>query len=99
MTEVKNDRKIWWIIILVALASLVYFFASAVFRNVNRSGGFYKNLMDDLVLDRRNHYLSCEELPTVEVVEQTFKDHSEMVQEIQEMVSLIFQQRLLNLKY
>lgn len=40
---------------------------------------------DELVLDNRNHYLSCQELPTKLEVERTLEQHKDIVQKIEQI--------------
>src|SRR5688572_15403721 len=40
---------------------------------------------DDFVLDNRNHYLSCQALPTKLEVERTLEQHKDVVQKIEQI--------------
>src|SRR5215207_8245024 len=40
---------------------------------------------DNLVLDNRNHYLSCQELPTQLEVERALEHHKDVVQNIEQI--------------
>jgi len=42
-------------------------------------------LYDNLVLDSKNHYLSCEELPSLAEVEKVVKDHQDVIQKIKQI--------------
>jgi len=40
---------------------------------------------DELVLDNRNHYLSCEQLPAETDVKQVMEDHRDVIQKIEQI--------------
>ena len=40
---------------------------------------------DNYVMDNRNHYLSCNELPTKSEVESVVKQHQDVIQQIQQV--------------
>ena len=40
---------------------------------------------DNYVMDNRNHYLSCKELPTKSEVEKIVEQHQEIIQQIQQV--------------
>ena len=40
---------------------------------------------DNFILDNRNHYLPCEDLPTKAEVERVMKQHADIVQQIQQI--------------
>ena len=46
---------------------------------------FIQRLMDNVLYDNRNHYLSCEQLPTVAAVMQVVEEHQDLIQEIEQM--------------
>ena len=46
---------------------------------------FIQRLMDNVLYDNRNHYLSCEQLPTVSKVMQVVEEHQDLIQEIEQM--------------
>ena len=46
---------------------------------------FIRRLMDNVLYDNRNHYLSCEQLPTVAAVMQVVEEHQDLIQEIEQM--------------
>jgi hypothetical protein len=60
---------------------------------VTRLGGFLvetqtrliRRTYDEYMLDNRNHYLSCEELPTEEVADKVVQEHQETVQLIEQV--------------
>ena len=43
----------------------------------------FQRLWDDIILDNRNIYLSCDKLPTVEMVEQAMAEHDDTIQAIE----------------
>ena len=46
---------------------------------------FIKHTIDDRLYDNYNHYLACEELPTVNVVELALSQHQNTVRQIEEL--------------
>lgn len=42
-------------------------------------------ILDDLVLDNKEHYLSCEELPSIDEVKQVINEHQNILQEIEQV--------------
>lgn len=40
---------------------------------------------DEVVLDNRNHYLSCEELPTVAEVRRVLETHQDVIEKIEQI--------------
>ena len=43
----------------------------------------FQRLWDDIILDNRGIYLSCDKLPTVEIVEQAMAEHDDTIQAIE----------------
>lgn len=43
-------------------------------------------LYDELILGEKNHYLSCDELPTVQKVDKAVKEHADVVNKIVKVV-------------
>jgi len=46
---------------------------------------FFRRTFDELVLDNRNHYLSCEELPTESEVRQVMEAHQDVIARIEQI--------------
>ena len=46
---------------------------------------FLRRTYDELVLDNRNHYLSCEELPTESEVSQVMESHQDVIEKIKQI--------------
>ena len=44
-----------------------------------------QRVYDNLVLDNRNHYLTCKDLPTKSEVETVVQQHSDVIQQIQQV--------------
>jgi len=42
-----------------------------------------RRLIDDVIYDNRNHYLSCEQLPPVSEVERVVQEHQDVIQQIE----------------
>ena len=43
---------------------------------------FFKRIYDDVVLDNRNYYLSCERLPSEDVVRRAMEEHQDVIARI-----------------
>ena len=46
---------------------------------------FFRKTYDEVVLDNRNHYLSCEELPTEAEVRQVMEAHQDVIARIEQI--------------
>jgi hypothetical protein len=46
---------------------------------------FIRRIIDNVIYDNRNHYLSCEQLPTVSEVMQVVEEHQGVTQEIEQV--------------
>jgi len=46
---------------------------------------FIRRVIDNVLYDNRNHYLSCGQLPTVSEVMQVVEDYQDVIQEIEQM--------------
>ena len=46
---------------------------------------FFKGLYNDLVLDSKDHFLSCDELPSVAEVEQVVDSHQDTIDKIKQV--------------
>ena len=46
---------------------------------------FIQRLIDNLLYDNRNHYLSCEQLPDMSKVMQVVEVHQNLIQEIEQI--------------
>jgi hypothetical protein len=44
---------------------------------------YLRRIIDNVIYDNRNHYLSCEQLPTVSEVLQVVEKHQDLIQEIE----------------
>jgi len=42
-------------------------------------------IYDNLILDSKNHYLPCEQLPLIARVEQVVKEHQDVIREIEQV--------------
>ncbi len=47
--------------------------------------GLIREVLDDLIYDSKNHYLSCEELPASADVLRVISEHTETVQRIEQV--------------
>ena len=63
------------------LAILLSISALAVILNIDR----LREVRDDLIYDSKNHYLSCDELPTSEEVARVVSEHQEALQKIKQV--------------
>ncbi len=73
----KNPKKL--LIGLLVLAALICLGAIAIESQTR----IIRRLYDNLVLDNKNHYLSCEEFPTEEEVLSVLQQHQGVVQAIE----------------
>lgn len=62
----------------VLLICMIGVIAEARFKVIQRG-------YDNLVLDNRNHYLPCKDLPTRVDVQRTVEQHKEVIQQIQQV--------------
>ena len=46
---------------------------------------FLRKTYDQIVLDNRNHYLSCEQLPTEAEVQQVLDEHQDVIKKIEQI--------------
>ena len=46
---------------------------------------FFRKIYDEVILDNRNHYLSCEQLPSEYEVRQVMKTHQDVIEEIEQI--------------
>jgi hypothetical protein len=44
---------------------------------------FFQKAYDDLILDNRGHYLSCEQLPSEAEVRRVLEDHQDVIKKIE----------------
>ena len=46
---------------------------------------FFRRAYDEIVLDNRNHYLSCEQLPSEAEVRRIMEDHQDVIKKIEQI--------------
>jgi len=46
---------------------------------------FFRKIYDDVVLDNRNHYLSCDQLPSEDEVRQMMEIHQDIIEKIEQI--------------
>ena len=46
---------------------------------------FFRRAYDEIVLDNRNHYLSCEQLPSEVEVMQVMEEHQDVIKKIEQI--------------
>jgi len=46
---------------------------------------FIRRIIDNVIYDNRNHYLSCEQLPTASKVMQVVEEHQDIIKEIEQV--------------
>ncbi len=73
MTKTPKFLVVLSIIILVCLGLLVLETQTRIFRRA----------FDNYIMDNKNHYLSCEQLPTVVEVNRVIQEHRNMVEAIE----------------
>lgn len=69
---------------ILGLALLIFVFcvALSIFESYTR---FLRRTYDDRVLDNRNHYLPCDQLPTEDEVRQVMQAHLDMIERIEQI--------------
>ena len=77
----KNWKKS--LVIVLATFLLICFRVSAAEVQTK----FIRRIIDNVIYDNRNHYLSCEQLPTVPEVMQVVEEHQGLIQEIEQVKS------------
>ena len=76
----RNWKKTPLIVLIIAILVICLGVAVAEIQTK-----FIRRLMDNVLYDNRNHYLSCEQLPTVSTVMQVVEEHQDLIQEIEQM--------------
>ena len=66
---------------LITLA-LAFVLCSGVWIVESRTN-FFRKIYDDVVLDNRNHYLSCDQLPSEDEVRQMMEIHQDVIEKIE----------------
>jgi hypothetical protein len=46
---------------------------------------FFRRIYDDVILDNRNHYLSCERLPSEEEVRRVMEEYQDTIEKIEQI--------------
>lgn len=69
--------------ILVVIASILLICAGCLL--VEAQTRTLRRLVDDVVYDNRNHYLPCEQLPTLSEVEDVVKEHEDVIRQIEQV--------------
>jgi hypothetical protein len=52
---------------------------------VESQTNFFRKIYDDVILDNRNHYLSCEQLPSEEEVRRVMEAHQDTIEKIEQV--------------
>jgi hypothetical protein len=73
----KNLKKL----LIIVLAATLLLCLGVTVAEVQTK--FIRRIIDDVIYDNRNHYLSCEQLPTVSEVMQVVEEHQDVIQEIE----------------
>lgn len=74
----KLRKSIFFLIIAFLLVCAVGTVVEVQFKPLQRAYDYY-------VLDNRNHYLSCNELPTESEVKSMLEQHQDVIQEIEQV--------------
>ena len=75
----KHRKSVTLFLLTIALLICVGFL---LFEAQTRS---LRRLIDDVVYDNRNHYLSCEQLPTLSQVESVVAEHQSVIHQIEQI--------------
>lgn len=71
-----NKKKVF----IATLLILVAFSVVAVISE--RKTHFVSKFADSVIMDNKNHYLSCDQLPSVEQVDKVVKEHKDVVEKV-----------------
>lgn len=71
-----NKKKIFTTILFVLVMLSVVVVIS------ERKTHFISKFVDNVIMDNKNHYLSCDQLPSIEQVDKVVKEHKDVVEQI-----------------
>ncbi len=75
-TNIFKNLLITGLVLTVCLISIVLF---------ETQTRFFSHWIDDVIYDNKNHYLSCEALPTESAVRETLDSHQDIIREIEQV--------------
>ena len=76
--KVKPRQNIPWLMVGLLLTCAVVIVVETRFKVIRRG-------YDQFILDNRNHYLSCNDLPAKAEVEAVMDQHADVIQQIQQV--------------
>lgn len=68
----------------IVLSFILVLFIAGIVVEEQRTN-FIRKLYDEVVLDNKNHYLTCEQLPETSEVKQVVENHQEIILKIKEV--------------
>ncbi len=71
-----NNKKI------LATIFLTFVVLSTIATITDRQTHFVNRFITGVIMDSRNHYLSCDQLPSVEQVDTVVKEHKEVIEQL-----------------
>ncbi|HMD81816.1 MAG TPA: hypothetical protein VKE92_10940 [Anaerolineales bacterium] len=73
----KNSEKLNWAVLILVLCMGILIFESQT--------KFLRKMYDETILDNRDHYLSCKQLPSEAEVRQVMEAHQEVIARIEQV--------------
>ncbi len=73
----KNSEKLNWAVLLLVLCIGILIFESQT--------KYLRKMYDETILDNRNHYLSCEQLPAETEVRQVMEANQDSIEKIEQI--------------
>lgn len=74
----KSARSVsTWLLLILILCAAIWILESQT--------KFLRKTYDQIVLDNRNHYLSCDQLPTAAEVRKVMEEHPEVIRKIEQI--------------
>ena len=73
----KNSEKLNWAVLILVLCMGILIFESQT--------KILRKMYDETILDNRDHYLSCEELPIEAEVRQVMEAHQDVIARIEQI--------------
>ena len=73
----KNSEKLNWAVLILVLCMGILIFESQT--------KFFRKTYDEIVLDNRNHYLPCEQLPSESDVRRVMEANQDVIVKIEQV--------------
>jgi hypothetical protein len=79
----RNMERRRRVVVLIGGVFLVVLAACTIILLTEPQTKFLRRLVDDVLLDNRNHYLPCEQLPPLAEVERVLEEHQDVIRQIE----------------